>query len=122
MVMGLTYVTTEISNLAATGTPFTAEFLVDSGAVDSMAPASKLRAAGIPVEGNRIYELADGSIREYQVGYARVRFMGDQTVAPIIFGPEECEPLLGVVVLETTGIMIDPRTKTLKRMPAIPLK
>ena len=32
------------------------------------------------------------------------------------------EPLLGVTALESVGITVDPRTQTLKRLPAIPLK
>ena len=32
--MGLTYVTTKITNLRKTGTPYEAEFLVDTGAID----------------------------------------------------------------------------------------
>ena len=40
----------------------------------------------------------------------------------IIFGEPNCEPLLGVTALESVGIMVDPANKTLKRLPAIPLK
>jgi len=32
------------------------------------------------------------------------------------------EPILGVTALESVGIMLDPTTKTLKRLPAVPLK
>lgn len=120
--MGLTYVTAAVRNLAKSGAPFEADFLVDTGAVDCMAPASRLHAAGVEVEGSRVYELADNSMVEYPVGFARVGFMGDEVVTQVIFGPEESEPILGVVALESTGIMVDPRTNALKRMPAIPLK
>jgi hypothetical protein len=37
-------------------------------------------------------------------------------------GPDDCEPLLGVTALESTGIVVDPANKQLKRLPAIPLK
>lgn len=121
-IMGLTYVTAEIGNLAKNLPPFTAEFLVDKGAVDCMIPASELHRAGVEIEDKRVYELADNSVVEYPVGYARVRFMGDQVITQVIFGPEGCEPILGVVALEMTGILVDPRTNNLKRMPAIPLK
>ena len=33
-----------------------------------------------------------------------------------------CEPLLGVTALESVGIAVDPGKKTLRRLPAIPLK
>jgi len=48
--------------------------------------------------------------------------MGEITAGRVIFGPEDAEPLLGVTQLESAGIVIDPRTGNLKRLPAIPLK
>jgi predicted aspartyl protease len=95
---------------------------VDTGAVDCMAPASKLKAAGIKPEGKAVYEMADGRPVEMSYGFARVSFVGSETVAQVIFGPEDCEPLLGVVALENTGITVDPRTRTLRRLHARPLK
>jgi hypothetical protein len=48
--------------------------------------------------------------------------MGAEIVAQIIFGPEDCDPMLGVVALENTGIDVDPASRGLKRMAAKPLK
>lgn len=48
--------------------------------------------------------------------------MGEVTAGRIIFGPDNAEPLLGVTALESVGITIDPANRTLKRLPAIPLK
>jgi len=45
-----------------------------------------------------------------------------KTVYKIILGPDDAEPILGVVALESTGIGVDPTTKTLRRMAAKPLK
>jgi predicted aspartyl protease len=59
---------------------------------------------------------------EYEYGFARVSFMGAETVVQVIFGPPETEPILGVVALENTGISVDPVTRTLRRMHARPLK
>ncbi len=120
--MGLTHVTTQLSNLGKTETPFEAEFLVDTGAIDCMAPSCGLIKAGITVEGKDSYELADGTIIEYPYGFARVSLMGSETVVQVIFGSDDCEPLLGVVALENIGIGVDPVSKTLKRMSAKPLK
>jgi len=120
--MGLTYVTTQITDLARSGKPYEASFLVDTGAIDCMVSASALRDAGVLVEGRDSYELANGSLIEYPYGFARVSFMGSETVTQVIFGPEDAEPILGVVALENTGIGVDPVSKTLKRMAAKPLK
>src|SRR5207249_1396076 len=56
--MGLTHVTTTVRRLAGRGKGFTADFLVDTGAVDSLAPAKALRKAGIKPEGKNVYEPA----------------------------------------------------------------
>lgn len=120
--MGLTHVTVNVSNLAKDQPSYESEFLVDTGAIDCLAPASALKAAGIGVEGRDVYELANGEVVEYPYGFARIAFMGSETVAQIIFGPEDCEPILGVVALENTGIGVDPVSRGLKRMAAKPLK
>lgn len=120
--MGVTYVAVSVSNLAKDAAPFEDQFLVDTGAVDCLAPRDKLVAAGIHPEGKKIYELADGKPIELEYGFARVSFLGNETVAQVIFGPEGVEPLLGVVALENTGLLVDPVSQSLKRLPAIPLK
>lgn len=48
--------------------------------------------------------------------------MGEITAGRVIFGPEASEPILGVTALASVGMTIDPATRTLKRLPAIPLK
>jgi len=48
--------------------------------------------------------------------------MGEVTVGRVIFGPDDVDPILGVTALESVGITIDPANRTLKRLPAIPLK
>ena len=85
-------------------------------------PADALKKAGVQVEGSDTYELASGELVEYPFGFGRVSFLGDETVTRIIFGPADCEPLIGVVTLESMGIGVDPVSRTLKRMSAKPLK
>jgi len=120
--MRLTKVTTKLANLTDDGRSFEAVFLVDIGATDSMAPADELEKAGIRKEGKMAYALADGSVKEFPFGLARIDFMGETTAGRIIFGDPCSEPILGVTALESVGIMVDPANKTLKRLPAIPLK
>jgi clan AA aspartic protease len=120
--MGLTHVTVALRGLNGTQERYEADFLVDTSATDSMAPAAELRKAGIePVE-KMVYELADGTVKEYPFGLAVIEFMGEVTAGRIIFGPDDAEPILGVTALESVGILVDPAKKTLKRLPAIPLK
>jgi clan AA aspartic protease len=120
--MGLTHVTTTVWNLAKDRDPYEADFLVDTVAIDCLVPAEALVAAGVQVERKKVYELANGEPVEYEVGFARIAFMGEETVAQVIFGPSGVEPILGVVALENTGIVVDRVSNTLKRLPAVPLK
>ncbi|PWU23646.1 MAG: hypothetical protein C5B48_08230 [Candidatus Rokuibacteriota bacterium] len=68
------------------------------------------------------YDLADGTVHEYPFGLARIEFIGEVSAGRVIFGPDDAEPLLGVTALESVGITIDPTSRTLKRLLAIPLK
>ncbi len=61
-------------------------------------------------------------MREYRFGHVVIEFMGDVTAGRVIFGPADVEPILGVTALESVGILVDPANKTLKRLPAVPLK
>ena len=120
--MGVTKVTVSVTNLSKSKPGFEELFLVDPGAIDCMAPASKLIEAGIKDEGKEVYELANGQAVEYKYGFARIAFMGSETVCQVIFGPEDTEPILGVVALENTGIGVDPVSRKLLKMSAKPLK
>ncbi|HUI40612.1 MAG TPA: aspartyl protease family protein [Terriglobia bacterium] len=120
--MGLTHVTVSIKGLGSANGAYEADFLVDTGATDSMAPGQELRKIGLKPMGSTVYELADGRVQEYPFGLVEIAFMGEVTAGRIIFGPDDIEPLLGVTALESVGITVDPATRTLKRLPAIPLK
>jgi clan AA aspartic protease len=119
--MGLTHVPVTVSNLV-TKDSFTARFLIDTSATDSMAPASELKRIGIEPVGKRTYELANGAVEEYEYGEARLSFMEEILPTRLIFGPDNVEPILGVFALEAAGLVVDPNNQTLKRLPALSLK
>lgn len=77
----MTYVTVRISALSEktdTGQieSYEDNFLVDTGATDTIALSGKLREAGIKPVGKMVFELADGRLEEYQYGLARIKFNG----------------------------------------------
>lgn len=119
--MGLVHVTGRVTPLSGRRF-FETEFLVDTGALNCMAPASALKKIGVRVEGKEVFELASGETVEYAFGFVRLEFMGMKTITRMLFGPEESEALLGVIALEDAGIGVDPVSRTLKRMTAKPLK
>jgi len=96
-------------------------FLLDTGAIDSMAPETALRKVGVEPVGTKTYELADGSQQDFRYGLARIEFMGAITAGRIIFGPDDAEPFLGVTALAAAGVSIDPSTQTLRKLPAVRL-
>ena len=119
--MGLTHVAVKIGRLGSNDL-YDAQFLVDTGALDSMAPASELERVGIQPVGKRTYELASGELQDYEYGLAELRFMDEITSTDIIFGPENIEPILGVVALENAGFIVDPKNQTLRKLRVRSLK
>ncbi len=120
--MGLTHVDARIMSFDGTGESFETRFLVDTGAMDCLAPCTALMKAGIRPEGVDTYERASGELMEYPFGWGRILFMDANVVTKIIFGPDYVEPILGVMALESAGIVVDPRTQALKRLAARSLK
>ena len=84
------------------------EALVDSGSTYNILPASLLRRLGIEVQGSGTFRLADGRRIEREMGATRVRLNGEEFTAPVIFGEEGVQPLLGAVTLEIFRLAIDP--------------
>ena len=119
--MGLTHVAVKVRNRDSDDT-FSANFLVDTGATDSMVPACELLRIGIKPNHKKIYELASGELIKFDVAYAEFSFMDDTIESRVIFGPDNAEPILGVLALEAVGVVIDPSSQKLKRLPALPLK
>jgi predicted aspartyl protease len=121
--MGFTHVSVLVRPVGGTnGGGYEGQFLVDTGSIDSMAPAVELVRAGIKPAGTMIYELADGTEQEFTFGLAQIELLGTLSAGRVIFGPEGTEPILGVTALEAAGIIVDPVTQSLTRRRAIPLK
>jgi clan AA aspartic protease len=120
--MGLTHVKVSLRGFGASGGAYEADFLVDTGATDCLAPAAKLRQIGNQPAGAMVYELADGTEHECPFGLAEIRFMGEITAGRVIFRPDDVDPILGVTALESVAITIDRASRTLKRRSAVPFK
>jgi len=119
--MGLTHVPVKLRNPGSEET-LTEDFLVDTGATDSMVATSKLKQIGVVPIGKRTYELASGELQQFEVGYAELSFMNDTIQTRVIFGPDPSEPILGAIALELAGVVVDPTNERLTKIPAHPLK
>ena len=114
--MGLTSVMVRISHPADRARGIDAEMLVDSGAIFSVVPADELHELGIAPEKTERFSLADGSSLTRQVGIARFEVAGRSGGAPVIFGEPGDAWLLGVLSLESLGLLLDPFKRELRPM------
>ena len=120
--MGVTHVAVTVRNPTDSTLSWTGRFLVDTGAIESVVPASALAAVGIEPRATRRYELADGSERDFPVAAGELEVLGEIVGATLVFGSDEAEPLLGCTALESAGLEVDPGSQTLRKLPAVRLK
>lgn len=120
--LGITYETVTLKSLSNAGLIYKAEFLVDTGAIDCVAPSSMLEKIGVERVGRETYEMADGSRNEMDFGLVQIEILGRITAGRVVFGPENTEPILGVVALESAALKVNPVTKKVEKLPASLLK
>src|SRR6266567_2418230 len=92
--MGVTHVPWPLRGLGSPIGTYEADFLVDGGAPDSMAPANELRRIGVRPLAGRSTNWRSEPSRNTNSGCRRST-MGEITAGRIIFGPDDAEPLLG---------------------------
>jgi len=86
----------------------TVDFMIDSGAVYSLVPRIELEKIGIVAYRKMDFFLADGSKITREVGDAYFEYEGEGGSAPVVFGEEGDEPLLGATALESCGLVLNP--------------
>jgi clan AA aspartic protease len=91
-------------------------FLVDSGAVFSLVPGKLLDELGIKPHRKVDFSLADGTIISRHVGDAYFELNGEGSAAPVIYGEEGDDALLGATTLESLGLVLNPFTRELYPM------
>lgn len=117
--MGITMLEITLQNPAAPKRSITKKFLVDSGAAYSVVPASVLKTLKIKPTTKRRFVLANGETVEWPVGNALFRFQQEEGASPVIFGDKDDIYLLGVVTLESLGLILDPIRRELKPLPML---
>ena len=91
-------------------------FLVDSGAVYSVLKHDDWRALKLTPQRELEFVLADGRSLRRQVSECVFSLEGRRATSPVVLGEGEDEALLGVVTLETLGLVLNPFTRTLQPM------
>ena len=117
--MGITYTPVIISNPTDRDKAWEGDFLVDTGAIDSLVPRDVLDAIGVKPKTQREYTLADGSKVDLDTGTADMEIMGTLISTTVVFGESGTEPLLGALDLQAAGVVVDPRKETLQKMPSL---
>jgi predicted aspartyl protease len=95
------------------------DFLIDSGVVFSLVPEKRLKALGIKPHRTLDFALADGTTLARKVGDAYFEYRGEGAAAPVIFGQEGDQPLLGATTLESLGLMLNPFQRELLPMKLV---
>lgn len=115
--MGLTHLEIEVGNPANPEVTETLDFLIDSGAIYSVVPATVLDRLGIKPLTEQEFRLADGSKIVRNKGGALFKYGSRIGVADVIFGEEEDSQLLGAFSLEALGLALDPLRRELRELP-----
>ena len=117
--MEFIHVPVTVRNPADTSKELEVNFLVDTGAMDSLMPRDRLESIGITPKGQREYVLADGSETTLDLATADMEIMGELIGSTVVFGEPGAEPLLGAIDLQHAAIVIDPSNETLQKMPSL---
>lgn len=91
-------------------------FLVDSGAAYSVLPWDVWRALGLARQRTLKFVLADGTTVQRGVSQCRFRYRGLEVWSPVVLGERKDVALLGVVTLETLGLVLNPFDRSLEPM------
>ena len=117
--MGIMRVNAIVRNPADLDRAWAGAFLVDTEAINSVAPRRFLEEIGLAPMDSRVYGLADGSEIRFDITYGLIEFMDGRTANDIVMlDDDDAEPLLGVTVLESLGIEIDARNEQLTKLPS----
>ena len=119
--MGQIHVAVTVRNLLDRERCWEGTFLVDTGATDSLVPRRRLEEIGIQPRGSRTYRLADGSQTTFDTAFAELEFMDSSAPMRVIFGDDDAEPLLGVMAMESAGIIVDPEGGELEQRAVLRL-
>jgi clan AA aspartic protease len=117
--MGLTHQQLTVKSSRKGRKSIAVDFLIDSGAVYSLVPAKQLKSIGISPYKKLNFSLADGSVVTREVGDAYFEYRGDGGAAPVIFGEEGDQPLLGATTLESLGLVLNPFHRELYPMKLV---
>ena len=117
--MGLTHQRLAVKSSRKARKSIDVDFLIDSGAVYSLVPSKQLKSLGIEPYRTLDFTLADGTKVTRKVGDAYFEYRGQGGAAPVIFGQNGDQPLLGATTLESLGLALNPFQRELYPMKMV---
>lgn len=119
--MGMFKVRVQVTNPSDPDRFFADDFWVDTGALYSFIPESRLKEIGLEPLRTRELIMADGRRTQRPFGEARFTIpdLGETMTCPVVFAPQGSLYLLGATALENFGVDADPIGKHLKPISAI---
>jgi predicted aspartyl protease len=115
-LVGMTYIAGKVKVPERRSRAVNVRFVVDSGAVYSVLPESVWKRLGLRRTRSAQFSLADGSVIERGVSRCSFEIAGISDTSPVVLGGPRDAPLLGMVTLETLGLMLNPLTRELLPM------
>lgn len=114
--MGITYVEALVRGDTPRAAQERVRFLVDSGAMFSVLPQRAWKKIGLESKRKVQVELADGTLLSRPASECHFEYRGVEASSPVILGEAGDEALLGVLSLETLGLVFNPLKRTLRPM------
>ena len=118
-LVGMTYVDAKVLRPERRGRGVRVRFIVDSGAVYSVLPEAVWKRLGLERTRGAQFSLADGTVIERGVSRCTFEIAGVVETSPVVLGGPRDAPLLGMVTLETLGLMLNPLTRELLPMKLV---
>lgn len=87
--------------------------IVDTGSSFVIIPEHVLDEMGVQHEEMAIFRLADGSVREMDLGETLMDLDGRTKTVQVVFGPDPDKVLLGATALEAFGLAADAKNHRL---------
>ena len=91
-------------------------FLVDSGAMFTLLPEKTWKRFSLKPFREMNFTLADGTVIKRKISEIQIEYAGLFGTTPVILGEGNDEALLGVLTLETLGLVLNPFTRQLQPM------
>ncbi len=117
LTMGLTYVIAKVRGKP--GNERRVRLLVDSGATYSLLPERTWKALKLRPMREVTFSLADGTPIRRKVSECFFVLPQGQGTSPVVLGETGDAALLGVVTLESLGLVLNPFDRTLQDMKAM---